>query len=163
MIHRFVSHLRGNFVAYLALFVALGGTSYAAVSIPRNSVGTKQLRNGAVTLKKLNARSFGEHILFTAHVNPFGRVLDSQPRGARTEGWDSDPNRLPDGGLITWHRAIPQRCFALSDSDGPIQPSNGEPAYSSASIAPSPTKRATVGIATPAPEGVYVAVICPAR
>lgn len=41
-------------VAYLALFVALGGSAYAAVSLPSNSVGTAQLRNGAVTLTKVS-------------------------------------------------------------------------------------------------------------
>jgi hypothetical protein len=40
-------------VATTALFVALGGTSYAAFTLPKNSVGTKQLKNGAVTNKKL--------------------------------------------------------------------------------------------------------------
>lgn len=40
-------------VSTIALIVALGGTSYAAFSLPRNSVGTKQLRNGAVTTPKL--------------------------------------------------------------------------------------------------------------
>ena len=34
-------------VAYVALFIALGGTGYAAMSLPANSVGTGQLRNGA--------------------------------------------------------------------------------------------------------------------
>jgi hypothetical protein len=48
-----VRHLRGNVVAYLALFVALGGTSYAITALPKNSVGTKQLKNRAVTKKKL--------------------------------------------------------------------------------------------------------------
>ena len=38
-----------NVVATLALFVALGGASYAAIVLPANSVGTKQLRPGAVT------------------------------------------------------------------------------------------------------------------
>jgi hypothetical protein len=43
-------------VSLIALFVALGGTSYAAItSLPANSVGTKQLKNGAVTGTKLNA------------------------------------------------------------------------------------------------------------
>jgi hypothetical protein len=41
-----------NVVATLALFVALGGASYAAVTLPRNSVGSAQLRNGSVTLSK---------------------------------------------------------------------------------------------------------------
>ncbi|MGH7541476.1 MAG: hypothetical protein ACRELC_10795 [Gemmatimonadota bacterium] len=41
-------------VACLALIVALGGTSVAAVSqLARNSVGTPQLRNGAVATPKL--------------------------------------------------------------------------------------------------------------
>ncbi len=42
-------------VACLALLVALGGTSIAAVNqlVPRNSVGTVQLRNAAVTNPKL--------------------------------------------------------------------------------------------------------------
>jgi hypothetical protein len=33
-------------VALLALFVALGGSSYAALQLPRASVGTKQLKTG---------------------------------------------------------------------------------------------------------------------
>jgi hypothetical protein len=36
-----------NVTASIALFVALGGTSYA-LTLPRNSVGTKQLRTGSV-------------------------------------------------------------------------------------------------------------------
>ena len=45
-------------ISLIALFVALGGTSYAAItSLPANSVGTKQLKNGAVTAAKINAGS----------------------------------------------------------------------------------------------------------
>jgi hypothetical protein len=40
-------------VATLALFVALGGASYAAFSVPANSVGTKQLKSRAVTGAKI--------------------------------------------------------------------------------------------------------------
>lgn len=40
-------------VATIALIVALGGTAYAGLSIPRNSVGTKQIKNGAVTSSKI--------------------------------------------------------------------------------------------------------------
>lgn len=50
-------HIRSNAVAYVALFVALSGTSYAAIQIPKNSVGAKQLRTGAVTNKKLRANA----------------------------------------------------------------------------------------------------------
>ena len=40
-------------VATLALFVALGGVSYAALQLPKNSVGTKQLKKKAVTSQKI--------------------------------------------------------------------------------------------------------------
>lgn len=40
-------------VSIIALVVALGGTSYAAFSVPRNSVGTKQLKENAVTTSKI--------------------------------------------------------------------------------------------------------------
>ncbi len=40
-------------IASAALLIALGGTSYAAVTLPRNSVGTAQLKNNAVTSLKV--------------------------------------------------------------------------------------------------------------
>lgn len=53
---RVLRHVRSQAVAYVALFVALSGVSYAAVTLPRNSVGSKQIRAKAVTRAKL-ARS----------------------------------------------------------------------------------------------------------
>ena len=40
-------------VACVALFIAMGGTSYAAVTLAANSVGTKQIKNNAVTAAKI--------------------------------------------------------------------------------------------------------------
>lgn len=37
-----------NVISSTALFLALGGVSYAATSLPRNSVGPSQIRTGAV-------------------------------------------------------------------------------------------------------------------
>ena len=48
-----LGYVRRHHVALLALFVALGGTSYAAVKLPRNSVGTVQIKNKAVTRTKI--------------------------------------------------------------------------------------------------------------
>jgi hypothetical protein len=42
-----------NVIACIALFVALGGASYAAIQVPKNSVGTKQLKRNAVTASKI--------------------------------------------------------------------------------------------------------------
>lgn len=46
-----------NVTATIALFVALGGTSYAALTLPRNSVGDKQIRAGAVRSSEVKDRS----------------------------------------------------------------------------------------------------------
>jgi hypothetical protein len=55
MARSFFVYVRRHHLALLALFVALGGTSVAATNavLPRNSVGTKQLKNGAVTPTKI--------------------------------------------------------------------------------------------------------------
>lgn len=46
-------YIRRHHIALMALFVALGGTSYAAVNLPNGSVGTDQLQQGAVTTLKV--------------------------------------------------------------------------------------------------------------
>jgi hypothetical protein len=54
---RILLHLKHNLVAYVALFVALGGSSYAAVRLTPGSVRTSALAEGAVTHGKLDANS----------------------------------------------------------------------------------------------------------
>lgn len=46
-------YIRRHHIALLALFVALGGTSYAAVSLPNGSVGSDQLQHASVTTLKV--------------------------------------------------------------------------------------------------------------
>lgn len=48
-----IRHLKNNVVGYLALVVALSGTSYAAVQLQAGQVKTKHLANQAVTSKKI--------------------------------------------------------------------------------------------------------------
>ncbi|MEI2703062.1 MAG: hypothetical protein V9E83_11760 [Baekduia sp.] len=52
-----LSHLKHNAIAYTALFVALGGTSYAAVKLPKNSVGATEIKAGAVASSEIKDRS----------------------------------------------------------------------------------------------------------
>jgi hypothetical protein len=42
-----------NVMATVAVFIALGGASYAATQLPKNSVGTKQLKKNSVTTAKI--------------------------------------------------------------------------------------------------------------
>lgn len=46
-----------NITATLALFIALGGSSYAALTLPRNSVGSAQIRTGGVGSSEVRNRS----------------------------------------------------------------------------------------------------------
>ncbi len=45
---KLVDHVRSNIIAYLALFVALGGTAYAA-----EKIGTRDIKKGAVKSKQI--------------------------------------------------------------------------------------------------------------
>jgi hypothetical protein len=54
----FLTHLRRNLVAYLALVIALGtGTAYAAAAIPNGSVTTAKLHTNAVTSTKIQNKT----------------------------------------------------------------------------------------------------------
>jgi hypothetical protein len=46
-----------NVTATIALFVALGGTSYAAVKLPKNSVGATELRSSSVRTAEVKDRA----------------------------------------------------------------------------------------------------------
>lgn len=50
-------YIRRHHIALLALFVALGGTSYAAVSLPKGSVGSAQIKKGAVAASKVRDKA----------------------------------------------------------------------------------------------------------
>ncbi len=81
-----MSKLRGaltyaNVVATLALFIALGGASYAAIKLPRNSVGTKQIKKGAITSDKIRNGAIG-----SAKVRDGALRLD-----------DFDEDEIPEG------------------------------------------------------------------
>jgi hypothetical protein len=51
---RLLSYLGRHHWGLLATFIALSGTAYAAGMLPANSVGTRQLKNHAVTLRKIS-------------------------------------------------------------------------------------------------------------
>src|SRR5204862_17322 len=52
-----LAYAKQHHIGLIALFVALGGTSYAAIHLPPNSVGTRQLRRHSVTPSKISPRT----------------------------------------------------------------------------------------------------------
>jgi hypothetical protein len=103
---RFTQHLRANVIAYLALFVALGGTSYAALALPAGSVGARQIKNHVIDPVKLNSKLIGASVRYWAIVDGNGHVLASHPR-PKTFGFGSGD------GEVTWGRPSQSNCFVL--------------------------------------------------
>lgn len=119
---RLIHHLRSNAIAYLALIVALGGTSYAAINLPANSVGPRQLKSGAVTTnklangsvaaRKLDGKSIGGSVLHWAFIDSNGHVIGGS-RGTRSS--------LTKGFLpykVSWGDRFSHSCAVLANSPG---------------------------------------------
>jgi hypothetical protein len=70
-------------ISLVALFVALGGTTYAAVALPAHSVGTKQLKNGAVTKKKIATKTIASLRGNPGPAGPQGAKGDTGNTGLR--------------------------------------------------------------------------------
>lgn len=108
-------------VACLALLVSLGGTGYAVTVLPKNSVGTAQLKNDAVIGAKVKDGSLRSADFATgqlprawAVVDPFGNLLrDSNvtstvrlTKGAYCvllDGLDAEPVVRQLGAVVTLH------------------------------------------------------------
>lgn len=72
-----------NAMSTVAVFIALGGSSYAALTLPRNSVGANQIRTGAVHSSELRDRTIQlRDISFGARASLRGAVGPTGPAGA---------------------------------------------------------------------------------
>ena len=94
-------HLRGNIVGYLALFVALGGVSYAAISLPAKSVGTNHLKANAVVSSKvkngsLRSADFGVGQLPAGPQGAPGATGATGPQGLPGATGQTGPAGSPD-------------------------------------------------------------------
>src|ERR1019366_9018390 len=94
----FLRHLKANAVAYLALFVALGGTSYAALQIPAGSVGARQLENHSIAPIKFDRSQIGAYVRYWAEISAQGTVVASRP-SAHLVGWHDVPSGTLSEGL----------------------------------------------------------------
>lgn len=71
-----------NVVASLALFLALGGAAFAASRLPRNSVGTGQLKAEAVTAGKIAKKTRSRLKGATGPQGPQGKTGAKGAKGA---------------------------------------------------------------------------------
>jgi hypothetical protein len=111
-------------LAFVALFVALGGTGYAALTLPKNSVGSKQIKRGAVkTLeiannavtgakvrqRSLTASDFQASSLPTGPRGPAGATGPTGPAGPIGPGGPAGPAGPGRSGGLSGDLRVPQR------------------------------------------------------
>jgi hypothetical protein len=89
-----------NVVSCMALFVALGGVSYAALKLPKNSVGSKQIKKRAVKSSKIKAGAVGNGKLAANSVDG-GKVIDGSIGLADLGANSVDGTKVLDGTLGT--------------------------------------------------------------
>ena len=162
LLHHLKNNLKNNVVGYIALFIALGGTSYAAFTLPRNSVGARQVRNHVIAPVKLDGKAIGGYVLYWAQIDAHGTVLASRPRGARTTTWNDNPSLGLLGGPVTWNRAIPGACFALATA-AQLPVPGSTPAYAGVQMITGSARHAVVQVNPSTPVATNVAVICPVQ
>lgn len=104
-----------NVVASLALFLALGGVGYAAIKLPKNSVGTKQLKNGAVTGKKIAPATL-KTLAAPGTQTPVVLPGPAGPRGATGPQGETGPPGEPGSA----------RAYARVDESGTIDPAHSK-------------------------------------
>ena len=121
-VHRLIAHFRSNLVGWIALFVALGGTGYAAVAIPRNSVGAAQIRNHSVAPVKLNPKFIGGSVRAWAVVSSTGKVTAGSGRPHV-----SAQANLPGSFDIQWGVRFPSNCSTEANIDGASPPTETVP------------------------------------
>lgn len=157
---RVLRHFRHNVVAYLALFVALGGTSYAAINLPPGSVGSRQLRNHSITPVKFDRRFINGTVRAWAVVAPSGTVQAGAGKPSVLV-----ESHTPGLYVIKWRnvaRPSPRGCFAI----GGITDDAAEGGSAEASLFVPHKGPWAVDLNTYGPQGqrmpqyFYTAVIC---
>ncbi len=96
-----MEHARRHVIGYIALAIALGGVSYAAVSLPRGSVDTKQLKRNAVTSPKVRAESLTGADIRTGSIGASeleAGLAAAGPQGPPGEQGPPGPSTGPAGG-----------------------------------------------------------------
>jgi len=94
-------------IACVALLLALGGASWAATALPRNSVGAAQLRNNAVTSKKVKNHSllrvdFKNGQVPRGPAGPAGPTGAAGPKGATGARGPTGPAGSSGTANIRW-------------------------------------------------------------
>lgn len=104
-----------NVMATIAVFIALGGASYAATQLPKKSVGTKQIKNNAVTTAKIKDGAVTQSKLAPGALGTTtGQVSQAEHAStADSAVHANDATRASDAGTVG---GLPPSAFAPASS-----------------------------------------------
>ena len=104
----------GTTIACIALMVALSGTGYAVTALPRNSVGTAQLKKNAVNSAKVKAGSLlgSDFAPGQIPVGVQGTQGPQGPQGPQGETGPQGPAGVPNTTVVTTTFSVPGGGFA---------------------------------------------------
>jgi hypothetical protein len=109
--HGLSTYLRRHHIGLLALFIALGGTSYAAVSLSANSVGARELKNQAVGAAEIKDGSIMKRDLrerlYESLRGGGGGAGATGPAGPQGPPGPAGPAEGPAGGVLTGNHPNP--------------------------------------------------------
>jgi hypothetical protein len=155
MLSRTINYFSHHAIAILALvcsLLALAGASYAAIQLPKNSVGAAQIKQGAVTPGKLSGTQFGGYVRAYAVVSATGKLVYSSPQ-ASLNNWGDSTTGGPSFGTISWKATAPaRRCAAFATAQ------NGAPTPITAVVEPNLRGAAGTHVAVRFDGAVSVAV-----
>jgi hypothetical protein len=116
-----------NVMATIAVFIALGGASYAALKLPKNSVGAKQLKKNAVTGAKVKNHSLTGADIKVSKLGTVPSAKSATTAGvanslAPSEGWHEVGTAGEPAFLNAWHNQtdtpINQTVAFFKDQEG---------------------------------------------
>lgn len=114
----YISHHAIAILALICSLLALAGASYAALKLPKNSVGNRQIKRGAVAPPKFS-KQIGGYVRMYAKISAAGQVIYSRPEANVIVWRTAGP---APGGTIGWKPSASSRCAPLVTPEDPAGP-----------------------------------------
>jgi hypothetical protein len=110
-----------NVMATLAVFIALGGSSYAALELPKKSVGSKHIKKSSVGTQHIKRNA-----VTSAKVKP-GSLLMSDFKASQRQRLTGDPGSARAYGLVNIQTTDPRGGVGFSRSKNLVRVTNKFP------------------------------------
>ena len=128
MLRRTASYMKRHHLALFALFLALGGTSFAASNalVPRNSVGTAQVINGSLQTTDLSKNARTALKGNTGSRGPAGaQGAQGSPGATGAQGVQGPPGAAGAQGVQGAPGQSATKLFVAMDADGTLTKNSG--------------------------------------